>query len=100
MVLFDMLLIVGVVGFNRFFLFPDDGCGLETEIPFQTLAGESTLYVSLHQGGAHFIVLTNYRLFFTDKTGFCSIPHGLIDVIEQQNDCSIVLLCKDCRSIK
>ena len=82
------------------YLFLDDGCSPETEIPFHLLSGESPCFVGLHKGGSHFIVLTNYRFFATCDSGFFSIPVGVVDGVETQYSSDLILLCKDGRNVR
>ncbi|XP_011406514.1 PREDICTED: myotubularin-related protein 3-like [Amphimedon queenslandica] len=77
----------------------DDGCSVDTEVPFQLIPGEASRFISLHDNGSHFIVLTNFRLFLTSEKGFVSLPLGLIESIEAVTD-DISVFCKDGRSLR
>ena len=82
------------------FLYVDEGCSPETEVPFSLLHGENPTNFTVCKNGKHLVVLTNYRLFASMEEGYYSVPLGLIESTELRQPNDLLILCKDCRSFK
>ncbi|XP_054717758.1 LOW QUALITY PROTEIN: myotubularin-related protein 3-like [Uloborus diversus] len=72
----------------------DDGI---LSVPFTVLPGEGAIFRGQTSEGL--IILTNYRLYHSEKT-FFNIPLGLIDYIECKEIFYLFIYCKDGRTFR